>query len=484
MRESIFTKKTKDMFSGKTPEQVDALQDPNLEYDTAQLEKMAGPLERAMGDSVREMVKKGKDNPEWYERTAVHFEQRTNEPILSLVYSGLDNPDTVDTTPSQRPTWADAFAAESVAGKIGVAAMKAISGPHLPDMYPTQGLRCTFRGPAARAAFSAEQLNRVHQAMLDRTKEIVESFIEQHGPDAKVRVWGISAGTLGAISAMSMIGDLLGHPIDKCTVISPGLSMGLGTFAAWPVSPAADSLREAGYTPQSFHEATKETSQEWALRKGKHNVRGRDFNILSATHDTIVPNGLPGGSRDFVKLARELGLAPNVVEYKGLDHVTMPGEILWQIAYGNDPTFERDRASLWSIPETYKDANCIRKLDEILSRFSEEELPFFAEEVSRRNGTTGEADMDPYTRALARRLLDREICMVMVGPRYLYVRNKENLIDKVDPSEKKSRERVVRTEYPRIIRELRALDHDENFKPLYEMTVDEKKLKSVDARAS
>jgi hypothetical protein len=371
-----------------------------------------------------------------------------------------------------------------MAERIAPAAMKAMRGPQVPDMYPSQGLRCTFRGPTARAAFSAGQLIRVNETMWEKTRAIVESFQEQYGPDAAIKVWGISAGTRDAVVAASRIGEMLGRPVDDCTVISPGTSMGLGIFAAWPVSPAAEELRRQGYTPQSFHEATYQTSQEAAL-EGAHLPAGRNLKVVYGTHDTIVPASLTGGSKDFIALARKRGLAPTVIEYKGLDHVTLPGEILWQKAYGNDPTFEHNRPSVWSIPETYSDPRCIRMLNDIFSRFSAEEIPFFAEEVSAHNGATVESEMDPYVHALAHWLLKHEVCMMMTGPRYLYVRDKEEKIDKVDHSLKRFRERIVRKEFPKILRELRALDHDPDFKPLYEMSGEEKKLKIIDeGRAS
>jgi hypothetical protein len=100
-RESAFTRFTKDKFSGKSGKHFDALHDPNLDYDTERLEKAAGPLERSIGTVMREIVKKGKENPEWYERSVVHYEQCTTDPVLTLVYSGLDDPDTVDKSPTE-----------------------------------------------------------------------------------------------------------------------------------------------------------------------------------------------------------------------------------------------------------------------------------------------------------------------------------------------------------------------------------------------
>lgn len=479
MGESFFTRHTKEKLSGKSAEQLDTLHNRNLNYDTAALEQAAGPLERAAGNAMRDIIRKGKDNPDKHERFATHFEQCTDEPILTLVYSGLDDPDSVDDPPSKHESWIEVFAKESMMQKAAAAGMKIFRGPQLSDMYPDRGLRCTFRGPNARAAYSDTQLNKVDKATRERTLEVVDNFTKIYGRDAKIIVWGFSAGTRDAAGAMKDIGDFLGRPVDDCTFVSPGTSMGLGTFAAWCVSPSADALKEQGYTAQSYHQATYETSQEAALNEGKHLPAGRNLKVIFGTHDTIIPPYQPGGTIDFIKMARERGLAPKVIEYKGLDHITMPAEIMWQHAYGNDPTFIHNRSSLWSIPETYTDPLCIRKLDDVLSRFSPEELPFFAELVSERNGTTVMEDMDPYTHAIADWLIKHEICNVATGPRYLWVRNKEDLVDKADPSIKAFRKRIVAHELPRVIRELKAVDHDENFKPLYEMTEEEKRPKLV-----
>ncbi|MBI5458022.1 hypothetical protein HY971_04860 [Candidatus Kaiserbacteria bacterium] len=482
MAESFFTRHTKERFSGKTKEQTELLRRRELAYDTAALEEAAGPLEKIAGQQLRKVVEKGLEDPESYERFVPHFEQCTDAPVLTLVFGSLDDPAYIDQSPNERPellTTLYQSVVEKKVPKLGTLAQAAFTLPIMSDMYPAEGLRCTFRGPAARAASSAEQLNRMGQAVLEGALEVAENFLEIHGPDAKINVWGFSAGTQDAMFVTRFLGDMLGRPVDDCTLVSPGLGMGLGIFAAWPVNLAADKLREKGFTPQSFHEATYKYSQEAQLKEGKNNPRGRNFKVIYGTSDTIIPPFQPGGTIDFINLARKQGLAPTVIEYKGLDHITMPGELMWQKAYGNDPTFERNRPSLWSIPETYSDPLCIRKLDDIFSRFSAEELPFFAELVSERNGMTIMDDMEPHMHAIADWLVKHEICNVATGPRYLWVRNKEDLVDKIDPSIKSFRKQIVAHELPRVLRELSAIDHDESFKPLYEMTQEEKRPKLI-----
>jgi|SRR3989344_4649272 len=317
-------------FSTKTPDQVQMLKDRNSEYHTAELEAAAGPLERSAGMLLRDVIRKGREDPQNYERFKVHIERCTNENILTLVYGSLDDPADIDNPPETRKTLL----------------FKVLQLPQGADMYPAQGLRCVFRGPAARAAFDPEQLKRVSETVWDETRKIVGDFSKAHpGREMKIRVFGFSTGTHDAAIVANRLGEELGTPIDKLTLVAPGMSIAKGEFAAWPASPSAEVLHEKGYTPETYHKAIYSYTQE---ANTKHWPTGENLEIHYGTHDTIIPPYQPGGTIDLINQLKKEGKAPTEIVYHGMDHVTMPGTIIWEMARGtSDPYCLRSKRTIF-----------------------------------------------------------------------------------------------------------------------------------------